>query len=129
MLQTKRADGVLATPPPALTPGKESTMPKATLVYSLSSIFRKAWAIARHLAKHGRDSVRTYFAAALRQSWADAKALAQRTAESNARVQAEIERIKALHTREAAAVRAAEMAAFQTKFFPARRSYGYRRAA
>ena len=57
------------------------------------------------------------------------KALAKRTAESNARVQAEIERIKALHTPEAAAARAADMAAFQARFFPARRSYGYRRAA
>jgi hypothetical protein len=98
-------------------------------VYSLSSIMRKAWGVARHLAKHGGGSVRLYFAQALRQSWADAKALAKRTAESNARVQAEIERIKALHTPAAAAARAAEMAAFQARFFPARRSYGYRRAA
>jgi hypothetical protein len=104
-------------------------MAELKLVYSLNSIFRKAWGVARHLAKHGGGSVRLYFAQALRQSWAEAKALAKRTAESNARVLAEIERIKALHTREAAAVRAAEMAAFQTKFFPARRSYGYRRAA
>jgi hypothetical protein len=103
-------------------------MPKATLVYSLSSIFRKAWGVARHLAKHGGGSVRTYFAQALRQSWAEAKALAKRTAESNARVQAEIERIKALHTPAAAAARAAEMAAFQAQFLP-RRGYGYRRAA
>jgi hypothetical protein len=44
-------------------------------------------------------------------------------------VQAEIERIKALHTPAAAAARAAEMAAFQARFFPGRRSYGYRRAA
>ena len=44
-------------------------------------------------------------------------------------MQAAIERIKALHTPEAAAARAAEMAAFQARFFPARRSYGYRRAA
>ena len=40
----------------------------------------------------------------------------------NARVQAEIERIKALHTKEAAAERAASMAAFQAQFLP-RRSY------
>jgi hypothetical protein len=97
-------------------------------VYSLSSIFRKAWGIARHLAKHGGGSVRTYFAKALCQSWADAKALAQRSAESNARVQAAIAEIKALHTPEATAARAAQMAAFQAQFFPARRSYA-RRAA
>jgi hypothetical protein len=103
-------------------------MAELKLVYSLSTIMRKAWGVARHLAKHGGGSVRLYFAQALRQSWADAKALAKRTAESNARVQAEIERIKALHTAEATAARAAEMAAFQTRFFPARRSY-MRRAA
>jgi hypothetical protein len=89
----------------------------------------KAWGIARHNAKHQGASPRAHIAAALRQSWAEAKALVKRTAESNARVQEAIERIKALHTKEAAAFRAAEMAAFQTKFFPARRSYGYRRAA
>jgi hypothetical protein len=102
-------------------------MAELKLVYSLSSIFRKAWGIARHLAKHGGGSVRLYFAQALRQSWAEAKALAKRTAESNARVQAEIERIKALHTPEAAAARATQMAAFKAQFLP-RRSSGYRRA-
>jgi hypothetical protein len=96
-------------------------------VYSLAAIFRKAWGIARHLAKHGGGSVRLYFSQALRQSWADAKALAKRTAESNARVLAAIEEIKALHTPEATAKRAAEMAAFQARH--PRRSYGYRRAA
>jgi hypothetical protein len=90
---------------------------------------RKAWGIARHLAKHQGGSPRLHFAQALRQSWADAKALAKRTAESNARVQAAIEQIKASHTKEATAARAAEMAAFQARFFLARRSYGYRRAA
>jgi hypothetical protein len=104
-------------------------MAELKLVYSLSSIMRKAWGVARHLAKHGGGSVRTYFAQALRQSWADAKVLAKRTAESNARVLEAVERIKASHTKEAAAARAADMAAFQARFFPARRSYGYRRAA
>jgi hypothetical protein len=98
------------------------------LVYSLSSIMRKAWGIARHLAKHGGGSVRLYFAQALRQSWGEAKALAKRTAESNARVLEAIEHIKASHTAEAAAARAAQMAVFKAQFLP-RRSYGYRRAA
>jgi hypothetical protein len=97
-------------------------------VYSLAAIFRKAWGVARHLAKHGGGSVRLYFAQSLRQSWADAKALAQRTAERNARVQAAIEAIKASHTKEAAVARAAQMAAFKAQFLPSR-SYGYRRAA
>jgi hypothetical protein len=89
-------------------------------VYSLSSIFRKAWGVARHLAKHGGGFVRLYFAQALRQSWADAKTLVKRSAESNARVLAEIERIKALHTPEAEAARAASMVAFQARFFSGR---------
>ena len=90
---------------------------------------RKAWAIARHNAKHGGGSVRLYFAQALRQSWSEAKATAQRTAESNARVLEAVERIKALHTKEATAKRAAEMAAFKAQFLPARRSYVRRAAA
>jgi hypothetical protein len=93
-------------------------------VYSLSSIFRKAWGIARHLAKHGGGSVRTYFAAALRQSWAEAKALAKRTAEGNVRMQAEIERIKALHTPAAAAARAASMSGFAQRCGMPQRRYG-----
>jgi hypothetical protein len=97
-------------------------------VYHRSALFKKAWGIARHNAKHGGGSVRLHFAQALRQSWADAKALAQRTAASNARVQAAIEQIKASHTKEAEAARAASMAAFQARFFPGRSSY-MRRAA
>jgi hypothetical protein len=93
-------------------------------VYSLAAIFRKAWGIARHLAKHGGGSVRTYFAQALRQSWADAKALAKRTAQSSARVQEAVERIKALHTKEAAAARAASMAGFAQRCGMPQRRYG-----
>jgi hypothetical protein len=103
-------------------------MAELKLVYSLSSIFRKAWGIARHNAKHGGGSVRLHFAAALKQAWAAAKLNAQRIVESNARVQAAIEQIKASHTKEATAARAADMAAFKAQFLP-RRSYGYRRAA
>jgi hypothetical protein len=97
-------------------------------VYSLAAIMTKAWGIARHNAKHHGGGIRAYIAAALRQSWAEAKALAKRTAESNARVQAAIEQIKASHTKEAEAARAASMVAFQARFFPGRRSY-VRRAA
>jgi hypothetical protein len=104
-------------------------MAELKLVYHLSALFKKAWGIARHNSKHGGGSVRAYIAAALRQSWAEAKALAQRTAESNARVQAAIEQIKALHTPEAAAARAADMVAFRARFAPARRSSYGRRAA
>ena len=97
-------------------------------VYHRSALFKKAWGIARHNAKHGGGSVRLYFAQALRQAWADAKALAKRTAESRQRVQAAIEQIKASHTPEASAARAVDMAAFQARFFLGRRSY-VRRAA
>jgi hypothetical protein len=96
-------------------------------VYHRSALFKKAWGIARHNAKHGGGSVRAYIAAALRQAWAEAKTTAQRTAESTARVQAAIERIKLLHTPAAAAARAASMAGFAQRCgMPQRR---YRRAA
>jgi hypothetical protein len=90
-------------------------------VYSLAAIMTKAWGIARHNAKHHGGGSRLHFAQALRQSWSEAKATAQRIAESNARVQAAIERIRALHTPAAAAARAAEMAAFVQQF-PRRRA-------
>jgi hypothetical protein len=88
----------------------------------------KAWGIARHNAKHHGGGVRAYIAAALRQSWAEAKALAKRTAESTARVQAAIERIKALHTPAAATARAASMAGFAQRCGMPQRGYT-RRAA
>ena len=97
-------------------------------VYHLSALFKKAWGIARHNAKHQGGSLRLRFAQALRQAWAEAKRTARESAESNARVLAAVEAIRATHTAEATAARAAEMAAFQARFFPARRSYA-RRAA
>ncbi len=103
-------------------------MAELKLVYSLSTIMTKAWGIARHNAKHHGGGVRAYIAAALRQSWAEAKALAKRSAESNARVQAAIERIKALHTPTAAADRAASMAGFAQRCGMPQRRYA-RRAA
>ena len=93
-------------------------------VYSLSSIFRKAWGIARHNAKHGGGSVRLYFAQALRQSWAEAKRNAAAIGESNARVQAAVERIKALHTPEAATARAASMPGFAQRCGMPQRRFG-----
>jgi hypothetical protein len=100
-------------------------MAELKLVYSLSIIMRKAWGIARHNAKHhGGGTVRAYIAAALRQSWAEAKALAKRTADGNVRMQAEIERIKALHTPAAAAARAASMSGFAQRCGMPQRRYG-----
>jgi hypothetical protein len=99
-------------------------MAELKLVYSLSSIMRKAWGIARHLAKHGGGSGRLYIAQALRQSWAEAKRNAAAIAESNARVQAAIEAIKASHTAEAVAARAADMAGFAQRCGMPQRSYG-----
>ena len=98
-------------------------------VYHRSALFKKAWGIARHNAKHGGGAVRAYIAAALRQSWAEAKRTAGEITESNVRVQAAIERIKALHTPEAAAARAADMAAFAQRFPRRPGGRGYRRAA
>src|SRR5688500_3529425 len=124
VLQTKRADGVLETPPPALTPGKESTMPKATSVYNLSGLMLRSWAMAKHRAKHHGGSVRSHLSQAMRECWALAKKSAADLLASRARVQAAVEAIKASHTAEATAQRAADMTAFNAKFFPARRSYG-----
>jgi hypothetical protein len=53
-------------------------------------LFKKAWGISRHNAKHHGGGVRLHFAQALRQSWAEAKATAQRIAEERERVLAAI---------------------------------------
>jgi hypothetical protein len=98
-------------------------MPTANRVYSLSSIFRKAWATARHLAKHGGGTVRTYFAAALKQAWAAAKLNAQRIAEANDRVLAEVVRLQSLGTKEGQAKRAEEMAGWEARSGMPQRSY------
>jgi hypothetical protein len=103
-------------------------MPKATRVYNLKGLMLRSWAMAKHRAKHHGGSARSHLPQALRECWALAKKSAADLLASRARVQAEIERIKALHTPAATAARAADMAAFQARFFPARRSYG-RRAA
>ena len=103
-------------------------MRQATRVYNLSGLMLRSWAMAKHRAKHHGGSARSHLAQAMRECWALAKKSAADLLASRQRVQAEIERIKTLHTPAAAAARAAEMAAFQTKFFPARRSYA-RRAA
>jgi hypothetical protein len=61
-------------------------VPRLPHTYSLPAIFRKAWGIARHHAKHQGGSPRAHIAAALRQAWAEAKATAQRIAEKRERV-------------------------------------------
>lgn len=104
-------------------------MPEPKHVYSLAAIMRKAWGIARHNAKHAGERVSLHFATALRQSWAFAKLNAKLMAESNARVLEAVERIKALHTPEAAAARAADMAAFAQRFPRRPGGRAYRRAA
>ncbi len=98
-------------------------------VYHRSALFKKAWGIARHNAKHAGERVSLHFAAALKQAWAFAKLNAKLMAESNARVLEAIERIKALHTPEAAAARAADMAAFAKRFPRRPGGRAYRRAA
>jgi hypothetical protein len=102
---------------------------KLMAVPNLRSLMIKAWGIARHLAKHHDGSPRTHIASALHQSWAEAKRTAREIAGSRARVQAEVERIRALHTPEATANRAAEMAAFQARFPRGSSGRAFRRAA
>lgn len=87
----------------------------ATTKYNLRSVMLKAWMTAKHNARRHGGSVRTYIAAALREAWAFEKRLRIEMDASNARVQAAIEAIKASHTAEATALRAADMAGFAAR--------------
>lgn len=95
--------------------------------YNLHAIFAKAWMTAKHRAKHNcllGYPVRHYFPQALREAWAFEKRLRIEMAASNARVQAAIEAIKASHTKEATAARAADMAGFAARCGMPERRYG-----
>jgi hypothetical protein len=96
----------------------------ATATYNLRSVMHKAWATARYNARRHGGSVRTYIAAALREAWAFEKRLRVEMAASNARVQAAIEAIKASHSAEGVAKRAADMAGWQARCGMPQRSYG-----
>jgi hypothetical protein len=87
----------------------------ATAKYNLASIMSKAWMTAKYRARRDGGSVRAYLAAAMREAWAFEKGLRIEMAASNARVQAAIEQIKASHTAEATAARAADMAGFAAR--------------
>ena len=100
-------------------------MPMATRVYNLSGLMLRSWAMAKHRAKHHGGSVRSHLPQAMRECWAQAKKAAADILASRARVQAAIEQIKASHTAEATAARAADMAGFAARCgMPERRSYG-----
>ena len=71
-------------------------------VYPLKALFTKAWAVSRAAARRFQAPVRSFFAAALRQAWAEAKSLAATIAGQRARVLAEVARIKVELTAEAA---------------------------
>jgi hypothetical protein len=64
-------------------------------VYYRGTIFRQAWAAAKWRARRQGCSPRTLLAEALREAWADAKRIAQKAAESRARIEAYIAEIKA----------------------------------
>jgi hypothetical protein len=64
-------------------------------VYYRGTIFRQAWAAAKWRARRQGCRPRTLLAEALREAWADAKRIAQKAAESRARVAACIAEIKA----------------------------------
>ena len=64
-------------------------------VYYRGTIFRQAWAAAKWRARREGCRPRTLLAEALREAWADAKRIAQKAAESRARVAACIAEIKA----------------------------------
>jgi hypothetical protein len=64
-------------------------------VYYRGTIFRQAWAAAKWRARRQGCGPRALLAEALREAWADAKRIAQKAAESRARVEAYIAEIKA----------------------------------
>jgi hypothetical protein len=97
---------------------------QATRVYNLSGLMLRSWAIAKHRAKHHGGSARSHLAQAMRECWALAKKSAADLLASRQRVQAEIERIKALHTPAAAAARAASMAGFAARCGMPQRRFG-----
>ena len=70
-------------------------MPSANRVFNLTVVMSKAWAIARAGARRFGGTARAYISAALRQAWADAKALAATVAAQRARVLAELAKIRA----------------------------------
>ena len=69
-------------------------MPTVNRVFNLRPLMSKAWAIARASARRFGGTARAYLAAAMRQAWAAAKALAVETAAQRAWVLAEVERIR-----------------------------------
>jgi hypothetical protein len=81
--------------------------------------------MAKHRAKHHGGSIRSHLPQAMRECWALAKKSAADVQASRARVQAAIEQIKASHTKEATAARAADMTGWQARSgMPQRPSYG-----
>ena len=61
----------------------------------LKPLMQKAWCHARDGARRFGGLARSYLAAALRQAWSDAKALAATVAAQRARVLAELAKIRA----------------------------------
>ena len=65
-------------------------MPSATRVFNLTVVMSKAWAIARAGARRFGGRARSYFAAALREAWAEARTLAATVAAQRQRVLAAV---------------------------------------
>ena len=70
-------------------------MPRLTTAYPLRLILNKAWAIARDGARRFGGRAVQYLGAALRQAWAEAKAMAATITAQRSRVLAEVARIRA----------------------------------
>ena len=90
-------------------------MPTASHILSPSALFRKAWAIARDGARCFGGHAVQYLASALKQAWAEAKALAATVAAQRARVLAEVARIRFEASPLGAAIRRREEAAFEVR--------------
>ena len=69
-------------------------MPTANRVFNLRPLMAKAWCLARAGARRFGGTARAYLAAALRQAWAEARALAATVAAQRQRVLAEVAAIR-----------------------------------
>jgi hypothetical protein len=104
-------------------------MPTASHTLSLSILFRKAWAIARDGARCFGGHAVQYLASALKQAWAEAKALAATVAAQRARVLAEVARIRAENSPLGVARRRRAETAFEVRMAAHRAEMAARTAA
>ena len=90
-------------------------MPTASHTLSLSDLFRKAWRLAYEGARHFGGRPASYFRAALKQAWAEARDMAATVAAQRSRVLAEVAAIRFEASELGVAIRRREEAAFEAR--------------